>query len=170
MVMPHSALQAGQYSKWRTGLWEAISRRQGEWPNVGPHAIVAVDFGYKTAWDLEGLKPNTFFPVPASVVFRPEDRREVADCETPVRRGGALAGQAGHADVIVAKACQPSPTPQLVVVSPYLVAPARVRQSFPRCLFFVVETENLALIVQAGRPYYCETLAGAHLIRTVAQS
>ena len=30
---------------------------------------VLVDFGWKTAWDLERLEPNTFFPVPASVVF-----------------------------------------------------------------------------------------------------
>ena len=80
MVMPHSALQAGQYSKWRTGKW------------LSNFDSVLVDFEWKTAWDLERLQPNTFFPVPASVVFaaaRQPDRRGV----TAGRRGGALAGQ-----------------------------------------------------------------------------
>ena len=52
MVMPHSALQAGQYSKWRTGKWQA--RAGGE--------SLEADFSYKRAWDLERLEPNTFFP------------------------------------------------------------------------------------------------------------
>ena len=56
--MPHSALQAGQYSKWRTGRWP-----DGKGPGV------RVDFTLAKAWDLERLEPNTFFPVPSSVVF-----------------------------------------------------------------------------------------------------
>ena len=52
MVMPHSALQTGQYSKWRTGKWSSN------------FDSVIVDFGWKTAWDLERLQPNTFFPGP----------------------------------------------------------------------------------------------------------
>ena len=59
MVMPHSALQTGQYAKWRSGRWQT---RPGG-------TTLAADFGVKTAWDLERLEPNTFFPVPASVVF-----------------------------------------------------------------------------------------------------
>ena len=59
MVMPHSALQSGQYTKWRTGSWRA--GRGGR--------VLTVDFSQKTAWDLERLEPNNFFPVPASVVF-----------------------------------------------------------------------------------------------------
>ena len=58
-VLPHSALQAGQYSKWRGGQWQAGKAVPS----------VQVDFSFKPAWDLEQLKPNTFFPVPASVVF-----------------------------------------------------------------------------------------------------
>ena len=58
-VLPHSALQAGQYSKWRGGRWRAA--RSG--------VSVQVDFTLKTPWDLEKLNPNNFFPVPASVVF-----------------------------------------------------------------------------------------------------
>ena len=53
MVLPHSALQAGQYSKWRSGRW----------------GVVSVDLGVRTPWDLERIEPNDFFPVPASVVF-----------------------------------------------------------------------------------------------------
>ncbi len=53
-VMPHSALQAGQYSKWRTGAWRASDRSR----------TLFVSFSHKTAWDLEKLEPNTFFPVP----------------------------------------------------------------------------------------------------------
>ena len=53
MVMPHSALQAGQYTKWRTGAWKAGNGLR----------TLSVDFGLKTAWDLEKLEPNTFFPV-----------------------------------------------------------------------------------------------------------
>ena len=58
-VMPHSALQAGQYAKWRTGRWRA----------TGPGEDIQVDFTQKQAWDLEQLEPKNFFPVPASVVF-----------------------------------------------------------------------------------------------------
>ena len=58
-VMPHSALQTGQYAKWRTGTW----RPKRYLPDF------TVNFGFKMAWDLEGLEPNTFFPIPASVVF-----------------------------------------------------------------------------------------------------
>ena len=61
MVMPHSALQTGQYSKWRTGRWIPKRTAQGRALNV--------DFSYKRAWDLERLEPNTFFPVPACVAF-----------------------------------------------------------------------------------------------------
>ena len=59
MVLPHSALQAGQYAPWRNGVWTNANRTQ----------TISVDFGYKTAWDLERLSPNDFFPVPASVAF-----------------------------------------------------------------------------------------------------
>ena len=88
MVMPHSALQAGQYAKWRTGLWEVGSGG----------SLVAVDFGYKTAWDLERLEPNTFFPVPASAVFA---RRvgEVAEARQLAGEVERWLGKAGAADV-----------------------------------------------------------------------
>ena len=59
MVLPHSALQTGQYAKWRSGEWHA------ERSNIA----LTVDLGYKPAWDLEKLEPNTFFPIAAAVVF-----------------------------------------------------------------------------------------------------
>ena len=52
MVMPHSALAAGQYKKWRTGNWGPVT------------ADLSTD-----PWDLETLQPNDFFPIPACVVF-----------------------------------------------------------------------------------------------------
>ena len=67
-VLPHSALQAGQYSKWRTGRWQSPSRR-GRGRNRAPDFQLSVEFNHKAAWDLETLEPNNFFPIPACVVF-----------------------------------------------------------------------------------------------------
>ena len=52
MVLPHSALGAGQYEKWRSGSWGGIVADLSTEP-----------------WDLERIEPNTFFPVPACVAF-----------------------------------------------------------------------------------------------------
>ena len=137
MVMPHSALQTGQYSKWRSGRWRA--RRGGSGLNA--------DFSFKTAWDLEQLQPNTFFPVPASVVF--------------ARRGGVVTparplagtvdrweGRAGADDVIrVAAAITDTSS---IGVSPYDGYSRLGAILYPRCLLFVTETENPA-IIQAGQ-------------------
>ena len=76
MVMPHSALQAGQYVAWRTGNWRAGNGEKAR-------RTVGVDFTVKKAWDLYHLEPNSFFPVPASVVFgrrvgEAEDARSLA--------------------------------------------------------------------------------------------
>ena len=86
MVMPHSALQTGQHSKWRTGAWQ--SKTVGRGRNRAPGRVLSVDFDYKMAWDLEGLEPNTFFPVPASVVF--------AKRSGEVGKAMPLAGEAGR--------------------------------------------------------------------------
>ena len=53
MVLPHSALAAGQYKKWREG-------------NGGG---VLVDLFERMPWDLEKIEPNTFFPIASCVVF-----------------------------------------------------------------------------------------------------
>ena len=135
MVMPHSALQTGQYSKWRTGKWSSN------------FDSVIVDFGWKTAWDLERLQPNTFFPVPASVVFAA--RRSVGETAAPL--AGEVErwlGKAGAPDVRRERAAITDTS--AISISPYDRHCRKGADLFPRRLYFVEETENPA-IVQAGR-------------------
>ena len=135
-VLPHSALQAGQYSKWRSGRW-----RTGK---SGPS--VQADFSFKPAWDLEQLKPNTFFPVPASVVF--------ARKLSPDAAGKPLAGTVERwrgnagADDIWREQLGITDTGK-AGESPYAGLSRNGATIFPRVLFFVNETANTA-IVQAA--------------------
>ena len=135
-MMPHSALQSGQYEKWRTGQW-----RTGK---SGP--ALNVDFGLKVPWDLEGLRPNTFFPMPASVVF-------ASKCD-PEGIGNPLArtserwlGTPGANDIHR----EPKEVTSTLVAetSPYAKLARNGATIFPRALFFVTETTNPA-IVQIG--------------------
>ena len=130
MVMPHSALQAGQYSKWRSGSWKAVHSG----------SAVSVDFSYKTAWDLERLKPNTFFPVPASVAFA---RRVGAEEEVRPLAGKAerWTGEAGAPDENQRKFV-PIIDTSAGSVSPYAGHARQGATIVPRCLFFVEETEE----------------------------
>ena len=135
MVMPHSALQTGQYSKWRSGRW--VSKLFG----------LVVDFGWKTAWDLERLDPNTFFPIPASVVFA----RRVGETGASVALAGEVerwVGQAGASNVRRVQA--PITDTSGVGGSPYAGYSRQGATIVPRRLFFVEETENPA-IIQAGQ-------------------
>ena len=134
MVMPHSTLQAGQYSKWRTGSWQA---------GRGGHSLM-MDFGYKTAWDLERLEPNTFFPVPASVVFA---RRtgEAAPLRGYVER---WLGKAGAFDV--QRVATLITDTSVIGGSPYASQSRQGATIVPRRFFFVEETESTATI-QAGQ-------------------
>ncbi len=145
MVMPHSALQTGQYTKWRTGTWRAVRRGRARARTAA--RVLGVDFGCKTAWDLEQLEPNTFFPVPASVVFA---RRSSEDGKATPLAGEVerWRGNAGAADV--------SRTRMLITDtsvtgdSPYAGLSRQGASIVPRCLFFVEETAN-PTIVQAGQ-------------------
>ena len=137
MVMPHSALQTGHYSKWRTGSWKAM--REG--------TVLSVDFSFKTAWDLERLEPNTFFPIPASVIFSKR-------CG-PVDLAGPLSdeverwtGNAGAPDENLRNPVPITDT-SAEAVSPYAAHTRNGATFFPRCLFFVEEIENPALIPAA---------------------
>ena len=135
MVMPHSALQTGQYSKWRSGRW--VSKLSG----------IVVDFGWKTAWDLERLDPNTFFPVAASVVFA----RRIGDIGTSVALEGEVerwVGKAGASNV--RRIRTPIMDTSVAGGSPYAKVSRQGATIVPRRLFFVEETENPA-IVQAGQ-------------------
>ena len=137
MVMPHSALQSGQYSKWRTGSWEAGSGQR----------TLGVDFTVKKAWDLERLKPNNFFPVPASIVFA----RRLDEVSVVRPLAGEILrweGPAGGEDVrqVVTSITDTSEGE----ISPY---GARSRQGatiVPRRLFFVNEVVN-PTILPAGQ-------------------
>ena len=145
MVMPHSALQAGQYTKWRGGAWRAEPSGSGK--NRAPVRVLTVDFGYKTAWDLERLEPNTFFPVPASVAFA---RRSGEDGKATPLAGEVerWLGIAGATDVHRTRV---SITDTSVGGdSPYAGYSRQGASIVPRCLFFVEETTN-PTIVQAGQ-------------------
>ena len=137
MVMPHSALQSGQYAKWRTGKWRP--RRY--------LSDLSVNFGFKTAWDLEGLEPNDFFPVPASVVFAQR-----------IGETGGATPLAGNVERWLGK---PGPNADrsarvlvidtsIQVQSPYSVLSRNGATIYPRVSFFVNETTNTA-IIQAGQ-------------------
>ncbi len=145
MVMPHSALQTGQHSKWRTGSWRAKSTGRGRGRTMG--RALAVDFGHKTAWDLEGLKPNTFFPMPASVAFA---RRIGENAQATPLAGEVVRwlGTPGAPNIRrIRTAIADTSTGN---ISPYANLSRMGASIVPRCLFFVEETENPA-IVRAGR-------------------
>ena len=135
MVMPHSALQAGQYRKWRTGQWQAHN---------GP---LSVDFGFKTAWDLEKLEPNTFFPMAASVAFA---RKTGADGKATPLAGhveqwlGATGGDG------VRRVKSAITDTSVIGESPYMSHSRQGATIVPRSLFFINETENPSIIPAAG--------------------
>ena len=134
MVMPHSALQAGQHARWRKGAW---TDRRGL-------NTLSVDFSYKTPWDLEGLKPP-FFPMPASVAFA--KRLGLAAKGIPLE--GSVErweGTPGRPDV--QRFLAPT-TDDSKGGSPYAKHSLQGATIVPRCLFFAEETENPATI-QAG--------------------
>ena len=156
MVMPHSALQTGQYTKWRTGKWQAKSIGRGK--NRTPGRVLAVDFDHKTAWDLEGLEPNNFFPVPASVVFawRTGEEGKAAPLASEVER---WLGKPGASDV---RRTRIGITDTSVLGdSPYVSHARNGATIFPRCLFFVEETKNPAFI-QAGQTVTVNPRLGVH--------
>ena len=135
-VLPHSALQAGQYAKWRSGRWRAGKSGPG----------VQVDFTFKPAWDLEPLEPNSFFPVPASVAFARKLPQETS--------GKPLAGsverwrgRAGADDVL--RESEAITDLGAADGSPYAALSRNGATIFPRVLFFVEETTNTA-VVQAA--------------------
>ena len=105
---------------------------------------------YKRAWDLEQLEPNTFFPIASCVVFaRSTGSQYVAE---------PLAGEVevwqGPESPDVVRACAARHRDYngrfgRKRVSPYADYSRQGATIVPRCLFFVNETENTA-IIQAG--------------------
>ncbi|MCY4436751.1 MAG: N-6 DNA methylase [Chloroflexi bacterium] len=148
MVLPHSALQAGQHAKWRTGDWH--SKPQGRGRNRSADFTLLVAFNHKRAWDLEGLDPNTFFPMPASVVFArrldaTDDDLQAVPLVGEVERWQGKPGEnpdRGTRTIINSTSVK--------IISPYASHSRQGAAIVPRCLSFVEETENLA-IIQAGQ-------------------
>ena len=144
-VMPHSALQSGQYAKWRTGLWQSPPTGRGR--NRASAFTLSVDFSHKTAWDLEQLEPNSFFPIASCVVFsRSTGQSGIArpltgEVERWHGRPGAQNPLRLHRAITDTSAGGVSP------YSAYARQGAPIR---PRRLFFVEETDNPA-IIQAGQ-------------------
>ena len=158
MVMPHSALQTGQHDKWRTGAWR--SKPKGKGRDRTPGRVQLVDFGKKAAWDLAGLKPNTFFPMPASVVFA--RRLDASNDET---RAVPLVGKVecweGKPGEEPYRRISKTLTDHSVdSVSPYADYSRDGATVYPRCLFFVEETDNPALI-QASKTVTVNPRRGA---------
>ena len=149
MVLPHSALQTGQYAKWRSGAWHMArrgSRRSGRRATVGISPL-RVDFSYKAAWDLEKLEPNTFFPIASAVVFA--KRLGPDNLAGPL--GGRVErwlGKTGTDDVrrVLTAITDTSERGE----SPYDGYSRLGAILYPRCLLFVEKTEN-PVIVQAGQ-------------------
>ena len=145
MVMPHSALQAGQYAKWRKGKWQAKATGRGRNRIAG--RVLSVDFAYKTPWDLETMEPNNFFPIPASVAFARrigEDGKATplqGEVERWFGKGGSPNVRRAIADIADNSGGGPSPYSGFALQGAVIV---------PRRLFFVEETENPA-VIQAGQ-------------------
>ena len=148
MVMPHSALQAGQYSKWRAGAWSGSSGLR----------TLSMNFGIKTAWDLEKLDPNDFFPVASSVVFA--ERLGPADKAVPL--AGSIerwVGETGSDDV--RRESAPITDTSAAGDSPYAALASQGASIVPRCLFFVTRTPNLAFL-EAPRTITVNPRRGTH--------
>ena len=142
MVMPHSALQTGQYAKWRTGRWHPQGKGRG-----APNFIMSVDFSHKAAWDLERLEPNDFFPIASCVVFARSTGK--SGLATPL--SGEVESWTGAPGEDAYRGTRTAITDTSVVGdSPYAGYSRQGASVVPRCLFFINETENTA-IVQAGQ-------------------
>ena len=128
MVLPHSALQTGQYQKWRTGEWSATE----------------ADLGVDDPWDLERIDPNTFFPVPSCVVFGVKAdgvHRAGRMGERAVAWRGPEGGPFEFATVTLEDSSSP-------IVSAYGAKSSQGATVTPRRLFFVEVSEAPAALIQ----------------------
>ena len=106
-----------------------------------------MDFAHRTAWDLEGLEPNNFFPVPASVVFarRTGEDGKAFPLASAVER---WVGRPGAPDVRRVRAGITDTSKR--GDSPYASFTRKGADIYPRLLMFVEEIVNPA-IVRAGQ-------------------
>ena len=137
MVMPHSALQAGQHSKWRAG----------EWKSRGGARTLHVNFLVRKAWDLEPLEPNDFFPVPSSVVFA----RRIGEEGKARALAGTVSQWVGATGSANAKRVDMEITDTSAgIMSPYAKLSRQGATIVPRVLFFVNEVPNPATVHVGG--------------------
>ena len=158
MVLPHSALQAGQYAKWRTGKWEHHSLTPKGNLSKKLNRTLAVNFEYKTAWDLERLKPNCFFPMASCVVFAQRAGENAA--ATPLA-GSVERWEGATGSDKVRRVSSAITDTSVAGTSPYEQRSRNGATIFPRCLFFVNETANAA-VVQAGQTITVNPRRGSH--------
>ena len=126
MVLPHSALQRGHYAKWRSGAW-------GE---------TTADLTAQSAWDLERIEPNSFFPIPASVAFARKTTGETAALSSSVLRWhGPVGGPLRRERVSLSST-------QSGFDSPYGDVARQGAIIIPRGLFFI-NLEQATALVQA---------------------
>ena len=130
MVLPHSALIAGQYEKWRTGRWGAAA------------AALTANLAWQTPWDLEPLEPNDFFPVPACVVHAQRTPNNATGLPDQVERWEGTPG--GETTRSVTQLPAPDGG------SPYRPRARQGATIVPRCLFFVEETTADTSFTAAG--------------------
>ena len=137
MVMPHSALQSGQHTKWRTG----------EWRSRGGTRTLHVDFQVRKAWDLERLQPNDFFPVPSSVVFA----ERLGEEGRAKSLSGAVQQWVGNTDTPNVRRVDVGITDTSEeIMSPYADYARQGAVIVPRVLFFVSEVPNRARVQVGG--------------------
>lgn len=147
MVLPHSALRSGQHLKWRGGYWEAKIK--------GNKCAISVDFQTKTPWDLDNLEPNTFFPMPSSVVFAQAEGKN-SDTKEHAAKAKALAP--GQVEIWRGRTDTPKVTRQAEVLhhddGEYHSTYAYVANQGPtivdRRLFFVATQPNTTLMAAPG--------------------
>ncbi|MDE0643260.1 MAG: N-6 DNA methylase [bacterium] len=143
MVMPHNTLMGGQYEKWRTGRWK------------GPGQTIRVDFSDRNWWDLEPLEPNTFFPIPACVVFARFEGYSGDRASALSQKVTRWTGPAGSDDIYRFTITLPLLSDK---ESPYKKLSRQGATITPRRLFFVDEVPNPTILpapeVITVRPRY----------------
>ncbi|MDE2891338.1 MAG: N-6 DNA methylase [Chloroflexota bacterium] len=130
MVLPHSALQSGQFAKWRMGEWNRVHCR----------------LDILSPWDLERIEPNTFFPVPGCVVFAQRVDNESGGQRLPAQaarwqglEGGPFVRESVDLHDTVGDHA-----------SPYAERARTGASLFPRALFFVTASNPKGLVHAAN--------------------
>ena len=146
MVLPHSVLRSGQHLKWRDGFWQpelASSSRE-----------VAVDFQFKTPWDLDNLEPNSFFPIASAVVFAKErtikKKNEDEHDQKPLAPGTVEMWRGPTDTPQVTRATEALHHDDGEFHSPYADIAMRGADVFDRRLYFVATKPNETTLAAPG--------------------